>query len=277
MATVRGYPYGCPHPPTIYIVIYIYIHTDIRADVGVALSVLRTVRPGQAFLWRRTHSRLWSGHAAAFSIISDTLTAVGSGSVIGRKLSVTYYANQQISLIFDHRMNRNKYERYSWKLRCGQGQWSRTGRDANRQPVFASLGGEIPGLGIFLSLAYHHRICRGLVWRGRMLLETTQWTLWEVTHTKIIGEGEHFLENIRVKKLSLSCLPLLYQVSNLLISLHVWVIRRNFKTIAGFDARWVIISWATETKLEDFWWQGACARRDRPHGEHSCRVCGLPL
>jgi len=39
----RGYPYGCPHRLSFYI----DIHTDIRADVHVELSVLRTVRPRQ--------------------------------------------------------------------------------------------------------------------------------------------------------------------------------------------------------------------------------------
>ena len=38
----RGYPYGWTHPLTIYI----DIHKDIRGDVLVELSVLRTVRPG---------------------------------------------------------------------------------------------------------------------------------------------------------------------------------------------------------------------------------------
>ena len=42
--TGRGYPYRYPHPPTTYM----DIHTDIRADVFVELSVLKTVRPGQA-------------------------------------------------------------------------------------------------------------------------------------------------------------------------------------------------------------------------------------
>jgi len=44
MATGRLYPYGCPHP----LIIYMDIHTDIRADVHVELSVLRIVRPGSS-------------------------------------------------------------------------------------------------------------------------------------------------------------------------------------------------------------------------------------
>jgi len=33
MVTGRGYPYGCSHPPTIYMDIYIDIHIDIRTDI----------------------------------------------------------------------------------------------------------------------------------------------------------------------------------------------------------------------------------------------------
>jgi len=48
MVTGREYSYGCPHHLTIYI--------DIRADVRVELSVLRTVRPRPPSLEGVTYS-----------------------------------------------------------------------------------------------------------------------------------------------------------------------------------------------------------------------------
>jgi len=41
MVKGRGYPYGCPHPITIYMDINPDIHVGVRAQI----SLLRTVRP----------------------------------------------------------------------------------------------------------------------------------------------------------------------------------------------------------------------------------------
>jgi len=53
-----GYPYGCPHPLTIYT----NISTDIHADVRVELSILRTVRPG---LWQY----FWGHHKVELALV----------------------------------------------------------------------------------------------------------------------------------------------------------------------------------------------------------------